>query len=150
MNKIKDFWLYRRRIFNAISPINEEKKRKIKPFKGSLIDSQNARPFASSEIKVEEPKFSRFFSNCCHLRQNKPVIINLKYLDQESGKRLVDFICGTAYAINGHMMKIGENIFLFTPANVLIANSEEKTTFEQGIEEEEKQVFFNKAAAGIQ
>ena len=47
-------------------------------------------------------------------------------------------------------MKIGENIFLFTPANVLIANSEEKTTFEQGIEEEEKQVFFNKAAAGMQ
>ena len=130
-------------------PTTPEKSPTIKPFKGSLVDSQNARPFASSEIKVEEPKvYEDSLSIATHLRENKPVIVNLKYLDKLAGKRLIDFVCGTAYAINGHMMKIGENIFLFTPSKVLIVNSEEKTQLEEGVSADEKEVFF-KQASGI-
>ena len=73
----------------------------------------------------------------------KPVIINLKHLDSNSGKRLIDFVCGTAYAINGHMMKIGENIFLFTPSNVLI-ESGEKSPLEKGLDHEERENFFRR------
>ena len=140
-------------LFLVEENLQEEKSEQaplnMKPFKGSLIDSQNARPFASSEIKVLEPRIYEDSLNIAsYLRENKPVIVNLKFLDTDSGKRLIDFICGTAYAINGHMMKIGENIFLFTPANVLIANSEEKTTFEQGIDNSEKDVFFKKVSTG--
>lgn len=119
----------------------------IRGFKGSLVHSQNAHPFASSEIKIEEPRIYEDSLNIAtYLREGKPVIVNLKYLDKSAGKRLVDFVCGTAYAINGHMLKIGENIFLFTPENVRIADSEEKTVFEQGLDQEEKEVFFKKAA----
>ena len=53
----------------------------------------------------------------------------MKYLDSATGKRLIDFICGTAYAISGHMLKIAENIFLFTPSHVLISNSEQENSF---------------------
>ena len=117
------------------------------PFKGSLVNAQSARPFASSEIKVLEPKIYEDSLNiAAYLRANKPVVVNLKSLDKQAGKRLIDFICGTAYAINGHMMKIGDHIFLFTPANVNIDNSEEKTSFEQGVEESEKEMFFKQAA----
>lgn len=130
-------------------PTTPEKSPTIKPFKGSLIDSQNARPFASSEIKVEEPKvYEDSLSIATHLRENKPVIVNLKFLDKLAGKRLIDFVCGTAYAINGHMMKIGENIFLFTPSKVLIVNSEDKSQLEEGVSADEKEVFF-KQASGI-
>ena len=113
----------------------------------ALVDSKNARPFASSEIKVKEPKvYEDSLSIATYLRENKPVIVNLKYLDADAGKRLIDFICGTAYAINGHMMKIGENIFLFTPSNVCIVHNEEKSALDQGLETEEKEVFFRKVS----
>ena len=112
-----------------------------------MVNAQSARPFASSEIKVLEPKIYEDSLNiAAYLRANKPVVVNLKYLYKQAGKRLIDFICGTAYAINGHMMKIGDHIFLFTPANVNIDNSEEKTSFEQGVEESEKEMFFKQAA----
>ena len=39
---------------------------------------------------------------------------------------MIDFVCGTAYAINGHMMKIADQIFLFTPETVLISDSEQR------------------------
>ena len=45
------------------------------------------------------------------------------------------------------MKKVGEHIFLFTPSNVLIVNDEEKSTFEQGVENNEKQLFFKQAAS---
>ncbi|MBG91241.1 MAG: cell division protein SepF [Actinobacteria bacterium] len=114
-----------------------------KAFKGALVNSSNAQTFPASEIKVMEPKiYEDSLSIATYLRENKPVIVNLKHLDTEASKRLVDFICGTAYAINGHMMKVGENIFLFTPANIQILSNEDQTPFEQGVEENEKDVFF--------
>ena len=147
--KVKHYFGFTEELSLEQGPIEEEKAPKIKPFKGSLVDSQNARPFASSEIKVEEPRvYEDSLAIATHLRENKPVIVNLKYLDKVAGKRLIDFICGTAYAINGHMMKIGENIFLFTPSKVLIVNSEEKSQLEEGMALDEKEVFF-KQASGI-
>tara|TARA_S200000501_G_C20482777_1_gene594635 strand:- start:194 stop:652 length:459 start_codon:yes stop_codon:yes gene_type:complete len=98
-----------------------------------------------SEIKIEEP---RIYEDSLHvstyLREGKPVIINLKYLDTDAGKRFIDFVCGTAYAINGHMMKIGENIFLFTPSSVLITDSGEHAQYEQVAEQEDRDIFFKK------
>lgn len=136
--------LFSRKTPHSTAPTKDSS---LKPFKGSLIHSQTAKPFAASEIKVEEPRIYEDSLNIStQLRENKPVIINLKYLEASASKRLIDFVCGTAYAINGHMMKIGENIFLFTPANILIVNSEDKTNFEKGVEQEEKQVFFKKVS----
>jgi len=118
-------------------------------FKGTLVHSQTAHQFPMTEIKIEEPRIYEDSLNIAtHLRSHKPVLVNLKYLDNDAGKRLIDFVCGTAYAINGHMLKVGESIFLFTPANVLIVDSEEKSTLEQGLEQEEKEVFFKQQGLG--
>ena len=119
----------------------------VRPFKGSVMHTQNNH-MSVAEIKIEEPRIYEDSLNiAAHLRDNKPVIVNLKYLDNVSGKRLIDFVCGTAYALNGHMMKIGENIFLFTPAHILIADPAEKSSLEQGMENDEKEVFFKRVAA---
>ena len=132
------------------SPVNQEVKQPVvRSFKGALINSPGTQKFGASEIKIEEPRIYEDSLNIAmHLRENRPVVVNLKYLDSDSGRRLIDFLCGTAYAINGHMVKIGENIFIFTPSNILITDSSEKTTFEQGVEQEEKEVFFKRTALG--
>ena len=82
-----------------------QKEPTLKPFRGNVVNAQNSKSFSPSEIKVEEPRIYEDSLNIAtQLRENKPVIVNLKYLDSNSSKRLIDFICGTAYAINGHMM----------------------------------------------
>ena len=122
----------------------------IKSFKGALLNQQGPRYFSASEIKIEEPRvYEDSLNIAANLRESKPCIVNLKYLDPDAGKRLIDFVCGTAYAINGHMMKLGDSIFLFTPEHVQIAESgEDKTVLQQGVEQEEKHVFFNQTAIG--
>jgi cell division inhibitor SepF len=122
----------------------------IRSFRGALINNnQNINnKFSLAEIKVIEPKiYEDSLTISTYLRENKPVVVNLKYLDKVASKRLIDFVCGTAYAINGHMMKIGDSVFLFSPEHIHIVDSEEeKSTLEQGLEQEEKELFFKKAA----
>ena len=81
---------------------------------------------AAFEIVVYEPKvYEDSLNISTHLRSGSPVMINLKHLDPNEGTRLVDFVCGTAYAIDGHMMKIGDSIFLFTPNSIAITTADD-------------------------
>jgi len=150
MDKVKAFFGFTEEEENMLQePIKATKtKTTIKAFKGSLVNAQNARPFPASEIKVEEPRiYEDSLGIATQLRESKPVIVNLKFLEKTASKRLVDFICGTAYAINGHMMKIGENIFLFTPANINITSSENVSPVEApNIQPIEKDLFFQKVS----
>lgn len=96
----------------------------------------------SSEIMVYEPKIYEDSLNIAtNLRSGSPVIVNLKHLDPAEGTRLIDFVCGTAYAIDGHMMKIGETIFLFAPSNIAITSAEERSSLGEEIEAKRESFF---------
>lgn len=89
---------------------------------------------ADYEIIVYEPKaYEDSLQISTQLRSGNPVIINLKHLEPTDGTRLIDFVCGTAYAIDGHMIKIGDLIFLFTPNNIVISDVEDRTGIEESI-----------------
>ena len=74
-----------------------------------------------SEIRIQEPRvYEDSLATASALRDGLPVILNLKHLDQQVQKRFIDFMCGTAYAVDGKMHRVGEHIFLFTPPNVSV------------------------------
>lgn len=99
------------------------------------------------EVMFYEPKvYEDSLNISTHLRAGSPVIINLRNLDPAEGTRLIDFVCGTAYAIDGHMMKIGETIFLFSPNNIAITAADERASLGQELafEEEKRETFFSR------
>lgn len=55
------------------------------------------------------------------LLSGRTVILNLEGLDLEVAQRIIDFISGAAFAINGNLQKISTYIFLVTPTNVDIS-----------------------------
>ena len=46
------------------------------------------------------------------------VVVNMKRVTPDQAKRIVDFLSGTVYALEGDLQKIGAGIFLCTPKNV--------------------------------
>ena len=99
----------------------------------SALKPKRSKNVSSSEyeIIIHEPKvYEDSLQISTQLRTGSPVVINLKHLDPNEGTRLIDFVCGTAYAIDGHMIKIGDSIFLFTPGNILISDVEEAPSIE--------------------
>lgn len=92
------------------------------------------------EIVIYEPKvYEDSLSISQQLRVGNPVLINLKNLEATEGTRLIDFVCGTAYAIDGHMIKIAESIFLFTPKFIHISDIEGKASFVQQVAEDDEE-----------
>lgn len=53
-----------------------------------------------------------------HLKSKKPVVVNLEDVDKEVARRMVDFLSGTVYALDGNIQKITNGIFLVAPYNV--------------------------------
>ena len=66
------------------------------------------------------------------------VVVNLQRVTADQGKRIVDFLSGTIYAIGGDMQKIGNGIFLCTPRNMNVEGkiTEDKDENKDGIETE--------------
>ncbi len=53
-----------------------------------------------------------------HLRSRRSVVCNLQRVRPDQAVRIVDFLSGTVYALNGTIAKVGANIFVCTPDNV--------------------------------
>ena len=74
----------------------------------------------SKMILLEPRAYSESQQIADHLKQRHTVVVNLKRVTSDQAKRIVDFLSGTIYALNGDLQKIGGGIFLCTPNNVNI------------------------------
>ena len=52
------------------------------------------------------------------LRSKKAVIVNMENVDKAMARRVVDFLSGCAYALDGKVKKIAQATYLFCPFNM--------------------------------
>lgn len=97
--------------------------------KGAVVSLHTQRQM---RVMVSEPRsFDDAQEIADHLRNRRPVIVNLERVETELARRVVDFVSGAAYALSGSVQKVGGGIFLFAPNNVDI--SKEGKDSEKGI-----------------
>ncbi len=107
--------------------------RETKPSQpGYAPASQNGVQLASRsssiEMKVVTPtKFDAVTQIADLLLENKTVLLNLENTNKETAKRLIDFLSGVAYALNGDVQKVADNTFAVTPNNVAVSNESVET-----------------------
>ncbi len=71
------------------------------------------------KVIVTEPKqFEDAQAIADNLKNKSPVVINLEQTDLETAKRIIDFVSGATFAINGNYQKISSQIFIFSPPNI--------------------------------
>ena len=59
---------------------------------------------------------------CAFLKERKSIIVNLEYVNKDVARRIVDFISGGVYALDGYIQKVSNSIFLVAPSNYEITN----------------------------
>ena len=52
------------------------------------------------------------------LKEGKTVVLNLEEVRTAIAQRIVDFICGAAYDMEGNLQSISDSIFIVTPPNI--------------------------------
>lgn len=58
-----------------------------------------------------------------NLKNRKPVIVNMEQIEVETAQRILDFMSGACYAVDGRVYKVSSRIFIVAPANVDIIGS---------------------------
>jgi cell division inhibitor SepF len=53
-----------------------------------------------------------------NLKSRKPIIVNLDSLEQDLAQRVLDFISGSVYALDGTIQKVSRSIFVLVPSNI--------------------------------
>lgn len=77
-----------------------------------------------SQLILFEPRaFAETQDIANYLKQKKAAVINLHRLQKEQSKRVVDFLSGVIFAIEGDIQRIGSRIFLCTPKNIGVSGS---------------------------
>ena len=64
------------------------------------------------------------------LKQKNAVVINLEYVSKDVARRIVDVVSGATKAIDGHMEKVSNSIFVVAPFNYDIVNEITKEKIE--------------------
>lgn len=77
-----------------------------------------------SQISLYEPRlYADVKQIASQLLDGHAVIVNFTQMDSSVAARLVDFLNGTVFAIDGEMKRIGKEIFLCTPKNYEISGN---------------------------
>ena len=72
-----------------------------------------------SKVIIREPKDYSDAQNIADcLKESLPVFVNLQRLDKGQGRRIIDFLSGTIYAVDGEIQRVGNDLFLCTPKTV--------------------------------
>jgi len=75
------------------------------------------------QMVISQPTtFEQSDEICSFLKEKKSVIVNLEYVNKDVARRIVDFISGGVYALDGYIQKISNSIFLVAPSNYEITN----------------------------
>jgi cell division inhibitor SepF len=89
--------------------------------KGNIVSIHSTK---NVRVVLNEPKSYEDTQEIAdHLRLRRPVVVNLHLVRPDQATRIVDFLSGTVYALNGSISKVGPNIFLCTPDTVEIHGS---------------------------
>lgn len=98
----------------------EEGRRLFGRNKGKVVDMPQGNQV---KMVISQPStFEQSEEICQYLVERKSCIVNLEYVNKDIARRIVDFISGSVCALNGHIQKVSNSIFLVAPANYDIAN----------------------------
>lgn len=69
-------------------------------------------------VVIEPTSYDEVQDICNNLKSKKPIIINFENIDKDVAKRMVDFISGAVFALDGTIQKVSNGIVIVAPSNV--------------------------------
>ena len=58
---------------------------------------------------------------CDQIKTKRPVVVNLEKVEYPIAQRIMDFLSGTCYSLEGSIQRVANNIFIIAPENVDIS-----------------------------
>ena len=80
--------------------------------------------YSSLNMVIQQPSsFSDAPGIARYLKDRQPVVVNLESLDKITAQKVVDFLGGAVYALDGRLTKVSNGIVVAVPNNMGITGS---------------------------
>lgn len=110
-----------KRDYEAESSSKSKLQTKVLPMTGTV---------ATSKVVITQPETYEDVEEIGeYLKQRRSVIVNLESINKEDGKRILDFLSGASFALEGNIQKVSNLIYLVTPTSVEIQNDVERAQY---------------------
>ncbi len=108
-----------------VAPVQPQNRR----ITGKVININPDGSNMQSKVKVVEPKQ---FEDCLkigeYMKSRHQVLINMQETDPEEARRILDFISGCSFALDGTLRKVGSGVFCHVPYTMEINMEMDKKT----------------------
>lgn len=107
----------KRQVLNK--PVEKERESRPSRQPAKITPMRNKGKGTAMEVCVIKPSSfddAREISET--LLADRTVLLNMKGVDVGVAQRIIDFTCGTCYAIEGNLQRVEDYIFIITPAGV--------------------------------
>ena len=88
------------------------------PREGRVVNMNTSSGATTQVMLIRPERFENAAEIADHLRSQRAVLMNMETTPREVTRRLVDFLSGVTYAIEGSIQKVAANTFILTPPNV--------------------------------
>ncbi|SKA76974.1 cell division inhibitor SepF [Clostridium sp. USBA 49] len=94
----------------------------------------NIHTAASAKVVIIKPNDYDEAANICdNLKNRKIIVVNTTSLEPKIAQRLLDFIGGACYALNGELQQVEKGIYILSPSNVEVTNELKNELSSKGI-----------------
>ena len=119
--KIKEF----------IAPVEEEEELELDQEEAGVLstyekpkDDSVGKINSNTNIVLFEPRnFDEAEEIGRHIKNKRACCVNLHRMPLEYRQRIIDFLSGVVYGVDGSIKKIGENVILCSPKNLQVAGN---------------------------
>lgn len=108
-----------RRQTREVSVPREERTERIHRFRGESDKVVNIHTTAQVQVILVKPEqFSEAQGIADNLKAKRTVVLNLESTNREIARRMLDFLSGVAYAVEGSIKRVANSTYIITPYNV--------------------------------
>ncbi|WP_047981342.1 cell division protein SepF [Ornithinibacillus contaminans] len=93
----------------------------------NVINLKSVKTSSSKVVLCEPRSYEEAQQIADNIVNKRAVVINLQRVDHTQAKRIVDFLSGTVYALNGEIQRLGSQTFLCAPDNIDVSGTISET-----------------------
>ena len=114
-------------------PAASSPARASRPKEGRVMSLSGAGGQQTQVVLIKPERFETAAEIADHLRSKRAVLINLETTPKEVTRRLVDFLSGVTYAIDGGIKKVATNTYIIMPPNVNLVGDQMEELESSGV-----------------
>ena len=93
---------------------------RVSPYEGGRMEGSSAITASTNIVLFEPRNFDEAEEIGVHIKNKRACCINLHRMPSQYRQRIIDFLSGVVFGLDGSIKKVGENVILCSPKNLQV------------------------------